>query len=156
MKTMLEARGASVVLTRDSDDGVGPCVDERGKSGAKGDVLVSIHANGSTDTSTRGWFVIYAQAPLNAAQDEPSRLLASYVAQALTVQGFPTNPLGPYTPRKDIATINHSTSPVVMVELLEMKNPEEAALAQSPEGQDRYASALVSGLEHWAADPRRH
>ncbi|WP_336250795.1 N-acetylmuramoyl-L-alanine amidase [Stomatohabitans albus] len=156
VKTYLEQRGAVVSLTRTSDDGVGPCVNERGAAGNGADVLVSIHANGSDNPNVRGWFILHSSAPLNHNQDNPSRLLAGHIAETLKNQGFPTNPSGPFSPRSDIATINHSGAPVVMLELLEMKNPDEAALAQSPAGQERYATAIADGIEHWAGDPRRN
>lgn len=155
LKATLEQRGATVTLTRDSDSGVGPCVDQRGAAGNDADVLVSIHANGSENKSIRGWFLLYSSSPLNHQQGDPSRLLAGHLAETLKTQGFPTNPAGPYTPRADIATINHSTAPVVMLELLEMKNAEDAALAQDPAAQQRYATAIADGITNWVADPRR-
>lgn len=155
LKVILAQHGATVTLTRDNDQGVGPCVDQRGAAGNDADVLVSIHANGSDDPAVRGWFLLYSSDPLNAQQGDPSRLLASHLAETLKAQGFPTNPVGPYTPRADIATINHSSAPVVMLELLEMKNTEDAALAQSPEAQQRYAQAIADGIANWAGDPRR-
>lgn len=155
LKAILEQRGAEVTLTRDSDSGVGPCVDERGAASNDADVLVSIHANGSEDKKVRGWFLLHAASPLNHQQGAPSRLLAGYLAETLKTQGFPTNPVGPYTPRDDIATINHSSAPVVMLELLEMKNPEDAKLAQDPAAQQRYATAIADGITNWVADERR-
>lgn len=155
LNAILQAHGATVTLTRDGDDGVGPCVDARGAAGNTADVLVSIHANGSDNPSVRGWFLLYSAKPLNTQQGEPSRLLAGHLAETLAAHGFPTNPNGPYTPREDIATINHSGAPVVMLELLEMKNPDDAALAESPTDQQRYAQAIADGLANWAADPRR-
>lgn len=155
LKATLEERGATVTLTRDSDAGVGPCVDQRGAAGNDADVLVSIHANGSDNKSIRGWFLLYSSAPLNHQQGDPSRLLAGHLAETLKTQGFPTNPAGPYTPRSDIATINHSAAPVVMLELLEMKNAEDAALAQDPAAQQRYATAIADGITNWITDPRR-
>lgn len=155
LKAILEQRGATVTLTRDSDTGVGPCVDQRGAAGNGADVLVSIHANGSEDRSIRGWFLMHSSSPLNHQQGDPSRLLAGHLAETLKAQGFQTNPAGPYSPRNDIATINHSTAPVVMLELLEMKNPEDAALAQDPAAQQRYATAIADGITNWVTDPRR-
>lgn len=155
IKALLEQNGAIVTMTRTSDDGVGPCVDERGNAGDHADVLVSIHANGSTDPGVRGWFILHSSAPLNTNQGAPSKRLADLMAKRLEAHQFPTNPAGPFTPRSDIATINHSGAPVVMLELLEMKNPQDAALAQDPTAQQGYATAIVEGLADWAADPNR-
>ena len=59
VKARLEALGATVYLTRPSDTGVGPCIDVRGRFGAKvhAQLTVSIHADGSSSTH-RGFFVM--------------------------------------------------------------------------------------------------
>ena len=59
VKARLEALGATVYLTRSTDTGVGPCVDVRGKFGAKvhAQLMVSIHGDGSS-SSHRGFFVM--------------------------------------------------------------------------------------------------
>src|SRR5690606_29400792 len=59
LTSLLEAAGATVVATRDSDDGVGPCVDERARIGneADADAVVSIHADGGP-ASGRGFHVL--------------------------------------------------------------------------------------------------
>jgi len=55
----LEARGAKVAMTREDDEGVGPCIDERGTFGQEvgADVLLSIHADGA-DPAEHGFHVI--------------------------------------------------------------------------------------------------
>ncbi len=52
----LRARGATVVLTRRSDAGVGPCVNVRPAiaNAAEADAVVSVHADGNT-RSRRPW-----------------------------------------------------------------------------------------------------
>ena len=48
LQAMLEAQGVTVIMTRDSDDGVGPCVNKRAAIGnnANADAVVSIHGDG--------------------------------------------------------------------------------------------------------------
>src|SRR5206468_11421385 len=55
----LRAAGATVVLTRDSNTGVGPCIDERAAVGnrAQADAAVSVHADGGP-SGGRGFHVI--------------------------------------------------------------------------------------------------
>ena len=55
LRPILEARGITVVMTRGSDDGVGPCVNKRAAIGndANADVVVSIHGDGD-DGSAHG------------------------------------------------------------------------------------------------------
>ena len=59
VRDRLEEQGATVILTRDSDDGVGPCINERAKIGneAEADAAISIHADGAAPGS-RGFHVI--------------------------------------------------------------------------------------------------
>src|SRR2546421_12382886 len=62
---ILRREGATVVLTRTSNDGVGPCIDERAAIGndARADAAISIHADGGPPRG-RGLAGVYkAQAP---------------------------------------------------------------------------------------------
>ena len=155
MQALLEAEGATVLLTGEPG-GVGPCVDQRGLfpqvTGA--DVMVSIHANGTENSAARGFFAMISDPPLNEAQGEPSLALAESLIEALTEAGFsPSNMVdGALMPRSDLATLNHSERPVVMMELAEFRNPEEAVAVQDPEVRQRYAEALTLGLTQWLAD----
>lgn len=151
--------GAVVVLTRPDDAGVGPCVDARGRFPQENDadVLVSIHANGTEDRSAHGFFAIVSDPPVVDAQGEPSVALAHELVAALTAAGFaPSSSVvaddGPIQRRADLATLNHAERPAVMLELGEMRNPDEAAVIESEEGRQRYADALAAGLTAWVAD----
>ncbi|WP_251151518.1 N-acetylmuramoyl-L-alanine amidase [Cellulosimicrobium sp. Marseille-Q4280] len=151
--------GAVVVLTRSDDAGVGPCVDARGRFPQEhdADVLVSVHANGTEDRSAHGFFAIVADPPVHDAQGAPSVALARELVAALGAAGFaPSSSVagddGPIQRRDDLATLNHAERPAVMLELGEMRNAEEAAVMASEGGRQRYADALATGLEAWAAD----
>jgi len=48
--------------------------------------------------------------------------------------------------RPDLAGLNLSHRPSVLVECVNMRNAEEAATASSPEGRDRYAAAIADGI----------
>ncbi|WP_083259682.1 N-acetylmuramoyl-L-alanine amidase [Cellulosimicrobium cellulans] len=152
----LTALGAAVVLTRPDDAGVGPCVDARGRFPQEqdADVLVSVHANGTDDRDVRGFFAIVADPPVHEAQGEPSVALAQDLVDALAGAGFTPSDRydGAVSRRADLATLNHAERPAVMLELGEMRNPEEAALMESEDGRQRYADAVAAGLAAWAAD----
>jgi N-acetylmuramoyl-L-alanine amidase len=151
---LLEADGAEVTLTRQDDESVGPCVDVRGSTAADvdADALVSIHANGSENTAAKGYFAIVSAPPLNDAQGDPSRDLATHLLAALDGGGF--SPSGSYaealSERADLGTLNWAERPAVILELAEMRNAEEAALTESEEGRQRYAEAIAAGLRTWA------
>ena len=146
----LTARGVRVVLTRTDDDGVGPCVDERGRAGeeAGADTVVSIHADGAAP-SGKGFHVAYSAPPLNAAQRGPARALADDLRDGLVAAGFPRSTYigrDGLSPRPDLAGLNLATRPTVLVECANMRNSAEAAVVSSPAGRDRYAAAITEGI----------
>jgi N-acetylmuramoyl-L-alanine amidase len=146
----LEAAGVRVVLTRPDDDGVGPCVDERGRAGevAGAAAVVSVHADGARPDAS-GFHVAYSDPPLNPAQAGPARELATALRDALRGGGFPDSDYigtDALSPRADLAGLNHATRPTALVECANMRNPDEAAVVSSPEGRDRYATAIAEGV----------
>jgi N-acetylmuramoyl-L-alanine amidase len=146
----LTAAGVQVVLTRPDDDGVGPCVDERGRAGetAGAAAVVSIHADGAAPGAS-GFHVAYSAPPLNPVQAGPAQELARVLRDALRDGGFPDSDYigdDALSPRADLAGLNHATRPTVLVECANMRNADEAALVSSPEGRDRYAAAITDGV----------
>jgi N-acetylmuramoyl-L-alanine amidase len=146
----LTASGIRVVLTRDSDTGVGPCVDVRGRAGEKADAdaVVSIHADGA-GPSDRGFHVAYSDPPLNDAQRAPARALAADLRDGLVAAGFRRSTYigrDGLSPRTDLAGLNLSTRPTALVECANMRNPAEAAVVSSAAGRDRYAAAIADGI----------
>jgi N-acetylmuramoyl-L-alanine amidase len=146
----LVASGVRVELTRTDDDGVGPCVDERGSAGerAGADAVVSIHADGAAP-SGKGFHVAYSDPPLNAAQRGPARTLAADLRDGLAAAGFPRSTYigrDGLSPRTDLAGLNLSTRPTALVECANMRNAAEAPVVSSAAGRDRYAAAIADGI----------
>jgi N-acetylmuramoyl-L-alanine amidase len=146
----LTARGVRVVLTRDTDTGVGPCVDVRGHAGerAGADAVVSVHADGAAPNG-HGFHVAYSDPPLNDVQRGPAQTLAADLRDGLVQGGFtPSTYIGHdgLSPRVDLAGLNLATRPTALVECANMRNPQEAALVSSAAGRDRYAAAIAEGL----------
>lgn len=155
----LRELGATVRLTRHSNrqDRWGPCVDARGRAGnALGaDLKLSVHADGSYAAGARGFHVITPpdRAPWTADIHRPSRRLATSVKAGLLAQRFG---VATYTAggdgidvRSDLATLNLSDVPTVMVELGNMRSAAEARVMTSPAGRARYARGLVSGVRRF-------
>lgn len=155
----LEALGATVLLTREDANGVGPCVDVRGRfaEDADADLMLSIHGNGSMNPDHEGFFVIVAEPALSASQQEPSLDLAASVIQALGDAGFAeSNTIADaLSQRSDLATLNFARRPAVLVELGEMRNPVEGALMEEPQTRQAYADALVAAILDWTSNHRR-
>ena len=146
----LAARGIKVVYTRDSDTGVGPCVNERAAIGndANAAAVVSIHADGSTSSGARGFHVAYSSPALNAAQGAPSVSLARAVRDSMRGEFPISNYLGEngLAPRNDLAGLNLSTRPAVLIECGNMRNASEAAAMSTADGRQRYADAIAAGI----------
>lgn len=155
----LEKLGATVLLTREDDDGVGPCVDVRGRfaEDVDADLMVSIHANGSASPQAHGYFAIVSDPAISPSQGRPSLDLAEDLLAALDEGGFtPSNTVADALQRRsDLATLNFARRPAVMLELGEMRNPDEAAVMETEDGREAYADAIARGILTYASDHER-
>ncbi|PRI15654.1 Rv3717 family N-acetylmuramoyl-L-alanine amidase [Mycobacterium shigaense] len=146
----LSQLGVRAQLSRDSDNGVGPCIDERAAraNAMRPDAIVSIHADGGP-ASGSGFHVNYSDPPLNDVQAGPAVQLAHTMCDALAQAGFhPSTYLGSdgLYGRADLAGLNLAQYPAVLVELGNMKNAGDAALIESADGRARYAAAVTQGI----------
>jgi len=151
VRDLLAAKGIQVVMTRQDDNGVGPCVDQRAAVGnqAAAAAVVSIHADGSTNASAHGFHIAYSAPPLNEAQGEPSTRLATTVRDAMVSAGFPISTYigaNGLSPRDDLGGLNLSERPAALVECGNMRNTAEAAAFTSPDGRQSYAAAIAAGI----------
>jgi N-acetylmuramoyl-L-alanine amidase len=153
MRDELTAQGANVVLTRSDDTGPVPCVDARAAAAnaARPAVIVSIHGDGGPP-SGHGFHVNYSSPPLNAAQTGVVTGLAPMMRDALVASGLTSSNYigsdGLYG-RSDLAGLNLSDYPEVLVELGNMRNAEDAARMTTSEGQAAYAAAVVKGINEY-------
>ncbi len=149
----LEDLGATVVLTRHSNDGVGPCVDKRAEiaNRAHAAVALSIHADGNEAEGAHGFDVIHATPEEMVAPDmaAPSLTLAEDVRDALVGAGVPpANYVGSngLDARSDLAGLNLARVPAVLVELGNMRDAEEASKLEDSSYRRRLANALATGI----------
>lgn len=154
----LEARGAAVVLTRDDNDGWGPCITDRAAIGnaAGADVVVSIHADGGPPGG-RGFHVIFPIAIPGLTDDiaERSEGLAITLRDAFTVTGMPPSDYAGVeglSARSDLGGLNLSDVPVVFLEVGNMKNTADADLLTDPGFWDDAAAAITTALVTFLAD----
>ncbi len=148
----LESDGAAVVLTRTSNTGVGPCVTERAAIGnnAHANAAISIHADGGPPTG-RGFAVLepVADGP-NDAIVAPSETLGLDIRAAfLAGTGEPVSTydgIDGVQPHDDLAGLNLSTVPKVLIECANMRNATDAALLTTSGWQETAARALAAGL----------
>ncbi len=150
IRAALDAMGVHTELSRADDSSVGPCIDARAAAAnaAHPDAIVSIHADGGP-ASGRGFHVNYSSPPLNDAQAGPAVRLAGAIRDSLAAAGIPESSYlgadGLYG-RPDLAGLNLAEYPAVLVELGNMRNADDAAQLESPDGRARYAAAVTSGI----------
>ncbi|UBU12876.1 N-acetylmuramoyl-L-alanine amidase [Nonomuraea gerenzanensis] len=157
MTKILEGRGATVKLTRTSNDGVGPCITERAAIGnrAEADAAISVHADGSDNVNHRGFHVILPKkidGPVDKVVGASTKLGIAVRDAYRKGTGIPySNYIGKNAldPRSDIGGLNLSTVPKVLFESGNMRNPAEAAKFQDPKFRQKIALALANGLQHY-------
>jgi N-acetylmuramoyl-L-alanine amidase len=153
VRDALDRLGVHTTMTRDSDNGVGPCVDQRAAlaNAAKPDAIISIHADGGPP-SGHGFHVNYSSPPVTDIQGAPTLQLASTMRDALVASGLPeSNYIGAQGlyGRADLAGLNLAQYPAVLVELGNMKNADDAAQMESPDGRAKYATAVTAGITNY-------
>ncbi len=154
VRTKLMAAGYVVEMTRSNDDGIGPCVDERAAiaNRAAAAALVSIHADGSNQPGAHGFHISHSDPPLNAAQQAPSHELAAQIRSSMRTADFADSTYlghGGIYPRADLAGLNLSKVPAVLIECGNMRDPGDATVITDSDGRERYAQAIADGIQAW-------
>jgi N-acetylmuramoyl-L-alanine amidase len=152
VKADLQAKGITVVMTRPSDTGVGPCVNERAAVGNNADAaaVVSIHADGSESAGAHGFHVEYSNPPLNSEQGPPSIQLATVLRDNVHSAGFAlANYIGKtgLFGRPDLGGLNLSDRPTALIECGNMRDSGDAATLSSATGRQHIADAIAAGIE---------
>lgn len=154
----LSAQGARVVMTRTRDDGAGPCVNDRAAVGnrARADAVISVHADGSDSASARGFHVIRSTTMVGGPSVESaSARLAQLVVDEFEQTGMPRSTyLGggtAITPRDDIAGLNLSQVPGVMLEAGNLRNAADVRLLADGSFVGAEVDALTRALQRWLA-----
>lgn len=158
LASYLRKDGARIVLTRRNNDGVGPCVNLRSTMLNHTDVAIDIHADGGP-TWGRGFTVLepVADGP-NDRVIASSLRFGSYVHAAF-IADTPLRPANYYGHngyifRDNLAGLNLTAVPKVLIECGNMPNAADAALLTSPAVQRQIARALESAIirfliGHW-------
>jgi N-acetylmuramoyl-L-alanine amidase len=156
----LRAEGAKVVLTRKTNRGVGPCVTRRAEilNRAHADVAIDIHADGGP-AAGRGFAV------LEPVADEPNdhvigaskafgRVLLKRYHQ---ITGMPMSTYdgrGGISYRDDLAGLNLTTVPKVLIECGNMRNSTDAARLVRRSFQRLAAGAFAKAITSYLQQTR--
>jgi N-acetylmuramoyl-L-alanine amidase len=165
LRAILVADGAKVVLTRKTNTGVGPCVTTRAQiiNRAHADVAIDIHADGGPPGG-RGFAVLEPVADgINDHVISASKAFGRLVlARYHDLTGMPlsdydgTNGI---SYRDNLAGLNLTTVPKVLIECGNMRNATDAALLVRPSFQRlaarAFAQAITSYLQRAASSRAR-
>ncbi len=151
----LRAAGAEVVLTRTSNDGIGPCVTTRAAiiNRAHANVAIDIHADGGPSDG-RGFAILepVADGP-NDRVIEASAAFGRVLRQRyLAITGMPVSTydgIDGIADRDNLAGLNLTTVPKVLIECGNMRNMTDAALLVLTSFQKLVAKALIEAITQY-------
>jgi N-acetylmuramoyl-L-alanine amidase len=148
----LLALGARVVMTRHSNNGVGPCVTTRAEiiNRARANVAIDIHADGGPP-SGRGFTVLepVADGPNDKVIAASARFGSDVRAALLKDTSMPESDYYGHDgliSRNDLAGLNLTTVPKVLIECGNMQNSVDARLLIRPAFQRQLARALTAAI----------
>jgi N-acetylmuramoyl-L-alanine amidase len=148
----LEAEGAQVVMTRPDNAGIGPCVTTRAAiiNNAHAAVAVDIHADGGP-AGGRGFAVLepVADGPNNGVIASSDAFATIMRNTFLADTGMPLSTydgVDGLQPRDDLAGLNLTTVPKVLIETGNMRNATDAALLVTPAFQQSAAAAMAQAI----------
>ena len=149
--------GARVVMTRSSNRGIGPCVNRRARilDRAHANVSIDIHADYGP-ASGRGFTVLEPVADGPNDKVIGSSLQFGRDVHAAMLRHTPmhiSNYYGHhgYIRRPDLAGLNLTTMPKVLIECGNMNNAADAALLVRPSVQRSIATALAAAIIRYLA-----
>lgn len=156
LRRLLLSAGAHVIMTRQSNTGVGPCITQRAAIGnrAHSDAAISIHADGGPPGGSG--FAVLVPAPIPSRSNQsiilPSRALALSLRTSLERAGLHPSTydgVDGIAPRTDLGGLNLSRVPKVFVEVANMQNAADEAPMERPAFRESVARALLAGLERF-------
>ena len=147
LRPLLERAGVEVVMTRTSTSrtSMGNIARARIANRARAALFLRVHADGSTDRSTRGTHTLHPALRRGWTDDvyAESRRAARIVQRDLrALLGFPDRGLREVS---DFTGFNWADTPVILVEMGFMSNPTEDRLLATPAYQRRAAVGLCRG-----------
>ncbi len=148
----LKAAGARVALTRHNNSGLGPCVNTRAHilDRAHVNVAIDIHADGGPPAG-RGFAILEpiddgVNARVIGSSDRFARALRSSFEAGTGMPLSTYDGVDGLQPRDDLAGLNLTTVPKVLIECGNMRNSTDAGLLSSSSFQKKAAAAIVAAM----------
>lgn len=170
---VLQAKGATVVLTRPDDAGLGPCNIDRARiaNAAHADLLISIHTDGQIPgrggiAAPQG-FHVQIDTKIGGGTASPALVQRSLAAAENVVRNMKKltdEPVSNYVPRKPEAIWQRSgdlmvlagltATPGVLIEMGNLREPTDLARITSDAHQQTMAIALEAAIEDTLLNPQ--
>ena len=153
LKRMLEAEGAEVILTRETDRTVsekGAKASDIEELGArcdvanrnKADIFISIHADSFTRPEARGTTGYYYSKSTTGRGQKLADCIRRNLVEQLGTPSRGTQPCNFYV-------VKHTDMPATLIELGFISNKEEEKLLDSKEGVKKAAQGILDGIEDY-------
>jgi N-acetylmuramoyl-L-alanine amidase len=153
----LIAEGAKVVMTRRTNTGVGPCITRRAKilNKTRADVAIDIHADGGP-AEGRGVAILtpVADGPNDHVIASSKRFGRILLKRFTLLTGIPiSNYDGSrgFAPRDNLAGLNLTTVPKVLIECVNMRNATDASRLVKPSFQRLAAKSMAEAITGFLA-----
>lgn len=151
----LRKLGATVVMTRHNNHGVGPCVNRRAKilNKARPNVAIDIHGDGGP-AAGRGFSILlpvrdkYNHKIIRSSLKFGRRLRSAVLAGTSMPISDCYGHHG-FQPRDDLAGLNLATEPKVLIECGNMRNAKDAHLMTSHHFQVRLAASMTHSIQQF-------
>jgi len=153
LKRMLEAEGAEVILTRETDRTVSPKgaaasdIEELGArcdvaNQNRADIFISIHADAFTRPEARGTTGYYYSKSTSGRGQKLADCIRRNLVEQLGTSSRGTQPCNFYV-------VKHTDMPATLIELGFISNKEEEKLLDSKEGVKKAAQGILDGIEDY-------
>ena len=153
LKKLLEAEGAQVILTRETDKTVsakgakasdieelGARCEVANKNGA--DIFISIHADSFTRPEARGTTGYYYSKSTSGRGQKLADCIRRNLVEQLGTPSRGTQPCNFYV-------VKHTDMPATLIELGFISNKDEEKLLDSKEGVQKAAQGILDGIEDY-------
>lgn len=140
LKTILEAGGHTILMTRDEDVFVGLGRRAQLANQAATEIFVSIHCNSSENTSATG---IESYHDLQASPAE--QVLANKVHESL-IAAFPSHK-NRGVKKENFAVLRETQMPACLIEVEFISNNQQAEFLCDTDNQEQIAQAIAAGVE---------
>ncbi|MGH2939255.1 MAG: N-acetylmuramoyl-L-alanine amidase [Solirubrobacterales bacterium] len=152
LRAYLLREGAKVVMTRKTNHGVGPCIDRRAQilNRAHADVAIDIHADGGP-ASGRGVAILtpVPDGPNDKVIASSHRFGRILLHRYTLLTGIPVSNYdgsNGFAPRNNLAGLNLTTVPKVLIECVNMRNAADAGRLVKPSFQKLAAKSMAEAI----------